>query len=178
MITRAFSVFALTVLGFGQLQSQPLDVTGWHGAVWGMTPGQTATAVGPQIVLEPAPGQCGDAATESLKAHDRIDTGNGTVAVELCFIGEPATLEKVKLDFGENPPAFSTIRDELKAKYGAPTSEDHQRLAGGNVLIDTAKWVLPKTEILCIFDDLTDIRTRKRTIHLGVYYLRHRANVL
>lgn len=82
------------------------------------------------------------------------------------------------LDFGEQVGAFERIRDQLKANYGAPTSESNDRFAGGNVLVRESKWVLAKTEIRCTSNEITNVQTHARTLSLLIIYSKRKPSIL
>jgi hypothetical protein len=132
-------------------QSAP-DVKGWRGSEWGMTPEQVATALN-RPLGEPKPDPRDGQPYYSL---GEVSVGTWVADVELGFrtspmgSGAPRTqLVHVVLGF-KSPlgrPDFTSVRDELKATYGPPTSEKSGPSAWGGGLRQEANWTLPSTQI-------------------------------
>jgi hypothetical protein len=127
------------------------DVKGWHGAEWGMSVEQvreasSLTLSGPRV--PPIPG---------VTCHDsrQVEVGEWKPDVSFCFGGQgfkETELTGISLAFREHTKSSTTyakLRDELKSKYGAPTSEKQDAMkygTGGS----TTRWLLPSTELECI----------------------------
>jgi hypothetical protein len=144
----------------------PPDIKGWHGAEWGMTVEQVTAAaqLGPLRVKPPTPHFLGT----SYEAGT-IAIGRMTATVTFSF-RDGEGLTNIGLTFGDEP--FAPLRDELKARYGEPTSESHER---GFIAIEEAKWILSSTSITCQRWEPT---SRNRTASLILSYSKHAAPVL
>jgi len=129
-----------------------LDVKGWHGAEWGMNPEQVAAAVGFPLGEPLSP----DIAKQDLRASEdaraaadftvikeyrvaKVPVSDWTAHAEF-FFGESGRsgLTKVVLELGSVP--YPTVRDEVTAKYGAPTSDSISPVV-------SAKWIFASTQI-------------------------------
>lgn len=128
----------------------PKDVTGWHGATWGMTIEQVKAATG--MTLEPTTdhsgGECkqGTPGATLSKATTPIDVGSLQATARFCVTDKDG-LVYINLDFGAESGRFGTIRDELAGSYGPPTSEQHDPPGRAPIAMNSARWVFPKTQI-------------------------------
>lgn len=131
------------------------DVKGWRGAEWGMTPDKVAAALGQKL------GEVKTSTRDPAQTYYELEglaVGEWIADVELGFKqSAPGTeasnrqLVYVILGFKltDGKPDFTKVRDELKATYGDPTSEEDERHPQMGNRNQYARWTLPSTQITC-----------------------------
>jgi hypothetical protein len=137
----------------------PRMVNGWRGAVWGMTPEQVGT------VLKQPLGERKQSSSKSPNSpfhkysHRDLAAGDWPVNVDLFFRASSAedSFTGVMLQYPQQA-GFGSIRDELTATYGPPTSQENQ---GGR---ERVTWRFPGTNIIC------ERLTFANSIYMGVVF--------
>jgi hypothetical protein len=170
----SIAVLFLTVFLSARQGAPPPDLKGWHGAEWGMTPDQVAKAVGFQLGEPLPPGvakqQMRAPSAERFAADFTVIKEYSVPKVPVgdsqFFFGESGRsgLTTVVLDFGGSVP-FTALRDEVKAKYGSPTSDKSDVI--GKLTFFYVTWIFPSTEIT--------ISGASEPMSIALMYRRHTA---
>ncbi len=118
---------------------------GWYKTTWGMSPEQAEEAIGEKLSL--ASVTYGDETYSHKLGQFKI--GNYDYEPFLSFSG--GSLRKVHLRYkGAGGPgayaAFSSTKDLLVGKYGAPVGSEKSKMMGGGE-IRTEKWLSEDTMI-------------------------------
>jgi hypothetical protein len=121
------------------------DIAGWHGAEWGMTIDQVVKAarLGSATPLAPNPG----APTTDAWEIPRVPVGDWSATITF-YVDRTRGLTGIALNFGDVPD-FQRLRDELAVRYGQPFSVNGSRGEDGAGSVMRARWLMPRTEILC-----------------------------
>jgi hypothetical protein len=155
---RLVGVFLLTSAA---LFCQPKDVEGWTRIRWGMTVSEAREAF-PGQVSDPKVAAAPDAllivrfiVTEiqigRITAEAAVQTerdSNQVVAVRMRAVGASTTpLERTH--------TFSTLKQLLIVKYGAPQNEDHSPYGGG-ATESRVLWLFPSTSITLRWNEMSN----------------------
>ena len=131
------------------------NVKGRYGAEWGMTTEQVTAAIGLPLGAPVKSGFAdlnfylgleGDLEVTCYDVH-KMPTDGRAARVRFCFGGKGQTGLMLVDRVLKPEEKFTFVRDELAARYGAPSSSGDSTFRGNR--IERSKWLLPATEIHC-----------------------------
>jgi hypothetical protein len=97
----------------------------------------------------------------------KVPVGDWIAELQIIFNETGRTgLTRIVISFDPDKVTFRALSDEIKAKYGPPTSANKSNSVA--VEIEDAKWVFPHTQVYCVF-----VRTSNMRPTISLVYSKH-----